>query len=477
MPDPQVTAGPSLRGSLLRFILPLLLLLWVVNLVNGYQAINQAVTQAHDRTLLASARTIGERVELHQGHVRVDVPWVALDTFSLDTPGRIYHAVTGPHGEFVSGFDDFPRLPADAQRSPYYPALVSFRDDEFQGNRVRVAALHQPVIDPGGASGMALIQVAETLEARMAVRNRLLLGLVWRQGLLLAGAVIAVLVAVYTAVRPLRRISRALADRSAGGPASPQLADVPREIRPLVNALDSYVQRLDAAHAVQRRFLSDASHQLRTPLAVMMTQVDHALENTDPDLWRESLGALHGEIRNAARLANQLLALARSESGQTMGLHQAVDVVDVARRICLEWSPLAVARGVDLGFEDPEKELGIVGDPGLLHEAVANLVDNAVRYTPAGGQVTVAVEPAADAQRVDILVQDTGPGIAAADREQVMRRFVRLPGSAGGGSGLGLAIARDVVRAHAGQISLLDAPGGHGLCVRVSLPTAPRPNT
>lgn len=462
----SIRRSASLRNQLLGWMLPPLFLLWMVSAVSAVQGVRAAATQAHDRTLLASARSIAEEVDLRDGRVRVDVPWVALDTFQLDTPGRIFYVVTGIDGEFVSGFDDFPPLPPEAVRSPHYPALVYFRDDLYRGNPIRVAALYQPVLSDE-QRGVTLIQVGETLEARSALTGTLLTSMLVRQSLLVFAGGLLIVVAVYAALAPLRRLRHEVVSRAGTSDPTPfETANVPREVKPLVSALNDYTARLHALHAGQKRFIADAAHQLRTPLTVLRTQAEHGLSSDNPELWRESLEGVRRSTDDMVRLTNQLLTLARAEARSATLLAEpaAVDVVAMVREICLDMAPRAVAKGIDLGLEADGTDAGVAGDPTLLHEAFANLVDNALRYTPQGGRVTVRIH-CPSAARVQVEVEDNGPGIPESLRERVFERFYRVPEHRGEGSGLGLAIVRDVIEIHGGTIAL-HAADGQGLIVR-----------
>ncbi len=469
-PDPGGSRSKplgSLRGQLLRRLSAPLFALWALGTFSAYREAADAATLAYDRTLLASARAIAERVSALDGRVTVDVPWVALDTFEAATPGRIFYRVGGIAGEFVSGYDDFPLPPPGLRRSELYPALVSFYDGEYRGMPIRIAALHQPVVE-GGVQGMALIQVGETLEARRTLARQLLLGTLWRQGLLVLAGALAILLAVRGALRPLERLRRAVDSRTPDDMRSFDDTAVHREVRPLVAALNHYTERLHALVESQRRFIADASHQLRTPLAVLKTQAAHALAHEDPTLWREALRAMQLTVDRMARLANQLLSLARAESAAAAE-RAPLELIGLVSELCLERAPDAVSRGIDLGFEAPDGECRVDGDATLLHELLANLLDNALRYVPAGGRITARVR-CAPGVGACIEILDDGPGIPPAERRRVLERFYRLPGSDGEGSGLGLAIVRDIARVHGGSVSLGEGLDGRGLGVRVELP-------
>jgi two-component system sensor histidine kinase TctE len=463
----------SLRGQLLRWLLIPLAVLIALNAVSAWHSALDAVNLAYDRTLLAAARAIAERIRMVDGRVTVDVPYVALDFVQSDIPGRIYYRVSGPRGEFVSGYDDFPAMPSGVPRSPLYPALVHFYDGRYHSNPLRVAALFQPVSD-GHDSGIALIQVGETPGAREMLARTLLIDTLWPQALLVVVTAILMLLAVTLALRPLRQLRDQLAAR-APGELKPFSEDgVHREVRPLVAALNDYVQRLATLVTGQRRFIADASHQLRTPLTVLKTEAELALREKDLQAMREIVIAFHHTTDQTVRLANQLLSLARAEPGAAVPALQPVDLRAAARQACLDYAPQAVTKHIDLGFDDrglpPESRAEIMADPLLLHELLANLLDNALRYTPPGGAVTVRIGAAETPSTIKLEIEDNGPGIAPQLREKVFDRFYRAPDNTLPGAGLGLAIVSEICATHDARITLNEGAGGKGLLVRIVFP-------
>ncbi|MCM2329085.1 MAG: sensor histidine kinase N-terminal domain-containing protein [Lysobacter sp.] len=461
----------GLQARLLWWLLPSLAVLVAVNSVSTYRTAVAAVNTAYDRSLLAVARAVADRVELRDGRVAVEVPYIALDFFASDLRGRVYYRVGGLDGGAVSGYDDLPPLPPDVPRSEDYFALARFYSSEYRGEAVRVVALHQPVLDDT-ARGMALIQVAETLVSREALTRDLMIDTVSRQLLLVALAALVILVVVRTAFGPLGRLRAELDARSAGDLAPIDSRDVPKEVGALVAGMNDYVGRLKGTLDRQERFIADASHQLRTPLAVLRAQASLALREEDPARLRETLAAMDRSVGDTIHLANQLLTRARAQHGIATPSFGDLDLAGVAREACLELGAGAVAKRIDLGFEG-EHAVPLRGDPTLMRELVKNLVDNAIRYTPEGGRVTVRLSGPGEAPSIQ--VEDSGEGVAAADRERVFEPFYRLASSHQAGVGLGLSIVRDIARAHGASIDLGDGPGGTGLTVRVTFPAPPSP--
>jgi two-component system sensor histidine kinase TctE len=458
----------SLRNQLLRWLIVPLVVLVALNAVSLYRDALEAADIAYDRSLLASTRALAERVSVKDGKVVADVPYVALDSFETDTLGRIYYKVTGLKGETVSGYGDLPAVPKDTPRSELYPALVRFYHADYNGEPVRIAALLQPVYDDS-MRGIALIQVGETLDARRALSRRILLNTLLRQALLVLAVATLVWFAVRLVLRPLMRLkneveTRALSDLSDVDPAL-----VHKEVRPLVAAMNGTMARLQGLIASQRRFIADASHQLRTPLTVLKTQAELALRENDPAAMRAIVHSIAATTDATVNLANRLLTLARIEHGNGSAHAGPVSLTAVARQVGLELALPAVQKALDLALEaDDEEETVVDGQELLLHELLTNLADNAIRYTPPGGSVLLRVRRVASGVLLE--VQDNGPGIAPAEYDKVCMPFYRAQGALEanpGGTGLGLAIVHDIVTLHGAALVLDRAEGGRGLKVSV----------
>jgi two-component system, OmpR family, sensor histidine kinase TctE len=455
----------SLRGQLLRWLLIPLVILVVLDAVSVYSNALEASDLAYDRSLLASTRALAERVSVVNGKVVANVPYVALDSFETDTLGRIYYKVTGIDGEFVSGYDDLPPLPKDVARSEVYPALVYFYHAIYRGEPVRIAALYQPVYDDT-MRGIALIQVGESREARRDLSRKILFDTLARQAVLVLAAAMLVWFAVRFVLRPLMQLRQDLAAREPTDLSDFDPALVHKEVRPLVAAMNGYMARLQILISGQRRFIADASHQLRTPLTVLKTQAELALRENDPKAMREILEGIARTTDATVHLANRLLTLARAGHGTADAELEDLCLLDVARQVGLELAQQAVKKNIDLSLEGEENKK-VRGNPLLLHEMVANLVDNAIRYTPQGGRVTLRVR---SDPRAVLEIEDDGPGIAVAEREKVFAPFYRAASAQvvnAAGSGLGLAIVRDIAAMHGAVITLFDGEEGKGLKVEV----------
>lgn len=456
----------SLRGRLLRRLALMLGALLLIASLSSYWNARQAADTAYDRTLLASARAIADGLYETDGRLKADVPYVALDIFAYDSAGRIFYQVIDPDGKLVSGYEHLPPPPPGTKRTDDYPALARFYDGEYQGVGIRVVSLLQPVSEPR-LNGIAEIRVAETESARERLARGLLVDSLWRLVLLVVAALVLVWLAVSAALRPLNKLRLAVEERQADDLRPLPEVAVQRELRPLVDALNQFTERLRGLFQRQADFIADASHELRTPLAALKARVELGLRDRDPEVWRATLVEAAQNTDRLTHLANQLLSLARIESGARAiaeGGAERIELGQLARELGMALAPLAHARGVALALE-AEDQAWVMGEPTLLNELLCNLVDNALAHTPKGGNVVLRVcAPAV------LEVEDDGSGIPAEERDKVFQRFYRRSAQ-GGGAGLGLAIVGEICQAHQAEISLHDGVGS-GLKVRVSFPPA-----
>ena len=460
----------SLRRTLLVGILLPVAVILVATAVTLYGQTLRAVNTAYDRTLLASAKSIGEELDVRgydeHAQLRARVPYSALEAFEADVQSRLYYRVSDLQGRLVSGFGDLPFWHGRIPDQPPYAALVDFYNARFRDRDVRVAVLLQPVASPSGRA-MAVIQVAETLELRRKLTREVLLEFFWQQLLLVAVIGLVVVFVVQRATRPVRSLSAQLQARPEGDLTPLPAAGAPRELLPLVDATNEVMARLAHLLEHQKRFVRDTSHQLRTPLAVLKAQVQSALRgDVEP---RQALLEIEDTVERATVLANQMLALAKVEQLRQQAGADVNDLAAAVRAIALELAPLVADRDID--FEIATQPAPVRGHEWMLRELARNLLHNAIRHTPAGGALAMRVrrEPGAAV----LVVSDSGPGIAADLQARLFQPF--SAGDVRSGSGLGLAICQEIVRALGGAIALEnrenDRPGG-GLDATVRLPLA-----
>ncbi len=456
----------SLRARLLRWLLLPLGALWVVDATHTFLTVRAAINAAYDRSLYASALAISERVTLTGAVPFVDIPPLALEVLDTASQERLFYRVAfhaeGGGETFLTGYQDLPRPPKPAAGTPLYYDAV------YRGDPVRVSALATQY--PTSPAISVLVQVAETVGGRGSRTRELVVreALAQLAVILLAAGILWF--GVSRGLRPLTRVSGTVARRSADDLSPVELERAPAEVAPLVRAVNDLMERLRRTIAAQRRFIADASHQLRTPLAVIQTKAELVLREEDPTAVNRAIMDLWEHSQATTRLATQLLSLARSETGQGGEAHR-LDLDSLAREACAAHVNDAFGRGVDLGYEGDGPAL-ILGRDVLLREVIANLVQNALAYGARPGTVTVSVgRPSPGA--VVLAVEDDGPGIPPEERARVLERFYRRPGTRGGGAGLGLPIIAQIAEGHGATLHLLEGAGGKGLRVELRFPEAP----
>lgn len=450
MPDaPPAPRSLSLRRYLLLGILIPTGLFMLANTVILYRQALAAVNTAYDRTLLASAKSIGELLEVEgegaQARFHTNVPYSALEAFEADNRSRMVYRISTVAGDLIDGTPDLPLWRGHIPDQGPYAALVDFYDDTLRGDAVRVAVLLQPVSSRNGL-GMATIQVAETLELRRTLARQILVDTLARQSLLAAVIALVVVLVVQRATRPVRALSASLRGRSEGDLTAIDASDLPRELHPLVEATNQVMTRLLGLLEHQKRFVRDASHQLRTPLAVLKVQVQSALRG---DVAApQALQEINGTVERATALANQMLALAKVEQLRQQADASVLDLAGVVRAVALDLAPLIADK--DLDFEIRTTAAPVLAHDWMLRELARNLLHNAIRHAPAGSRLQVLLETAHDAAL--LTVSDCGPGIGADLRSRLFQPF--SAGQNHGGSGLGLTICREIALALGGQITL-----------------------
>jgi len=498
----------SLFGEILDWMLAPLLLLWPMSVVLTWLVAQGIANKPFDRELGEMVRVLAKEVSVRadgsangsRPQALFKLPAAAAEILRTDEADDIYYQVLGLRGEYLSGDSNLP-VPADEDRAP--PGEVRFRDEKLGSESVRVAYMWVNVQDRtqdrsgqrpvAPAADMPLVQVAETLGKRSRLATEIIKGVILPQFVILPLAVLLVWLALARGIAPLNELQQRIRKRDSSDLSPIDERQAPEEVAPLVRAINDLLTRLDQSMRSQKHFLADAAHQLKTPLAGLRTQAELAQRQIDagqhdPQALKKTLQQIARSSQSAAHMVNQLLAMARAENQQQVSQRQVVNLARLATETVRDFVPRALEKCIDLGYEGPgDAALArhpqgpqVLGHALLLRELIRNLVDNALQYTPSDGTVTVRVIDDPFGQVVVLQVEDSGPGIAVAERELVFQPFYRSLGTEVDGSGLGLAIVREIAVQHGAEVTVTDASNrspapGTLITVRLAASTAPAP--
>lgn len=456
MPAPR-----SLRSDLLaEMLLPML----VVVLLSGYLSYHIGVRfarQSYDRSLYETARSLAQQVREVDGRARIALPRAAEEMLRADEADTVQFQVFSRRDGLLAGDADMPLPDFESEDKPLYFSRDHGDDATLYGVALQLRDI---------AGDIVVVQVAETDRKRRELAQDVMAAVLLPQTLLLLLAALAVRGGIRTGLKPLARLEEALHARSQADLSPLPDDDVPAEVLPLTDAVNALLLRLDAALGVQQRFVADAAHQLRTPLAALKVQIEHTLRKSQSPQDGEAIEHMRRSVERLVRLTNQLLTLARAEPGaESQNRFAPVDLRALAFEVGAAYVPRALEQGTDLGFAGGAAPVRVMGDALLLGELLRNLLDNALAYGRRDGRITLGVE---EGERPALYVEDDGPGIPEAERELVFARFHRVPGTGAVGSGLGLAIVREIARAH-GAEAVLETPPGGGTRFRVIFSSSP----
>ena len=455
----------SLFGEILDWLLTPLLLLWPVSLALTWLVAQGIANKPFDRALIYNAHALAQLVSVQNGKPLFNLPQPAGEILRADDADTVFYQVLGPRGELLSGERDLP-LPTDDD----VPASgeVRLRDAELRGLPVRMAYIWVRLPLPGDPR--ALVQVSETREKRSVLATEIIKGVMLPQFVILPLAVLLVWLALARGIKPLSSLEERIRARKPDDLSPLDHKAVPLEVAPLVDSVNDLLTRLNESLATQKRFLADAAHQLKTPLAGLRMQADLAQrDGTSTEELKRSLQQIGRSTMRATHTVNQLLALARAESSGVHIAHQPCDLARLTMDVVRDSVPRALERRIDLGYDGAEPGspgVMLVGNLTLLKELVRNLVDNAINYTPSSaerpGVITVRVLSDAFGRVLLLQVEDNGPGVPEADRDLIFQPFFRALGTEADGSGLGLPIVQEIARQHGAEIIVEDArPGQH----------------
>ena len=451
----------SLRRQLivrmLSMMLPLFILLWII----AYFSSQYFINAAFDRSLVRRTYALADRVEVLRGQVQVDLPVAARELLLFDQEDMLFHRILDPQSRVVEGERNMPPLPG---RDGIKPGQLIIYDGIQDGEKVRVAAFALS-LQGTSAHGVALIQVGETLSHRSAVADSATLAIVMPMLLMTLAAAVAIAYGVGRGLEPVSRLRERLSGRQAFDLSPIPLEGTPAELRPFMDEINSLLQRLSEAVEAQSRFVADAAHQLRTPIAGIRAQAEAALAGAGHEDAQHALTRIAQSAQTMGELVQKLLILARVDAAENTLRLNRLDGVEVVREVAREWVPAALAKGVDISFETQDRKAWVMGDAQLLREMLANLIDNALRY--GGTRITLSVH--GSGQGVAWRVADNGPGIPEPLRASVFAPFHRLSDGVEG-AGLGLTIVQRIAHLHGATVSLEAGERGAGLVASVTFP-------
>lgn len=453
----------SLFGEILDWMLTPLLLLWPVSLALTWLVAQGLANKPFDRALEYNAHALAQFVTVRGGQVDFSLPQPASELLRADESDFVYFQVLAPSGKYLAGERDLPPPPPEEKASS---SEVRLRDAELRGIGIRVAYIWVRVPLPGAPA--ALVQVAETRTKRSVLATEIIKGVMLPQFVILPLAVLLVWLALARGIKPLHLLEERIRARKPEDLSPLDVRAVPLEVAPLVDSVNDLLRRLHESMATQKRFLADAAHQLKTPLAGLRMQADLAQrEGTSTEELKRSLQQIERSSIRATHTVNQLLALARAEGGATALQHQSVDLAQLVIDVVQDAVPHALHKHIDLGYEGPgpgTRGVVVDGNPVLLHELARNLLDNAINYTPSSqqrpGVVTARLLPDTFGRVLLLQIEDSGPGVPQSERDLIFQPFYRALGTDADGSGLGLPIVREIARQHGAEVRVDDVRPG-----------------
>ena len=439
----------SLKQQLLIWVLiPLFLVLLISSIVSYYRALHFA-NLAYDRSLFRVALALADQVDVQGSRVVINLPEIAKDLLEYDKDDVIYYRISAPDGTLVLGENALaiPKLLPTAGNHFYY-------DFNIKNQPLRVVIFSLPILN-SSIKGNILVQVAETRSKREVMVKEIVEEMIIPQLLILLLAAGLIFIGIKHGLLPLQKLQDAINQRSHRDLSELATNDAPHEIQPLLISMNNLMGRVRGTMKLQQQFIADASHQMRTPIAGLQTQAELALREKDPQVIHSTLAHILSSASRLSHLLSRLLSMASVDpaAGREPRLNQ-LNLTTLATKVTSDFVHDARAKKIDLGLDIKTPEAKILGDDLMLREMLANLIDNAICYTPNKGIITVSVEKVAD--KITLSVTDNGIGIPLEERSQVFERFHRLRDNEGNGCGLGLAIVKEIVLAHNAEIEIAD---------------------
>lgn len=438
----------SLFGEILDFMLAPLLLLWPLSIALTFLVARSLADAPFDQSLDDRINAISQQIKPTRDRVAVNLPAPARQILQTDQEDEVYFQVLDQYGALIAG-DGF-LSPPSLYDFPQ-EGRTQFRNEVVRGTELRVAYLFADFTDKG--QGTYIIQLGETMNKRAALANEIVKGVILPQFFILPLSVLLVWIGLKRGLSPITALRDQIRQREQNDMSPIGDSKVPEEIAPVIDSFNELLGRLQGSMRTQQRFIADAAHQMKTPLAGLQTQAELALRQTETEEQRATLKQLSRSAQRTARLVTQLLALARAEHHRATLPFNKVNLTELARQASSEWVNAALNKDIDMGFEATTEPKFISGQSIVLREMMNNIIDNAIRYTPRLGTITVRVF-GSTIGGIRFEVEDNGPGIPKADQALVFDRFYRVMGDESDGSGLGLAIVKEISDQHDAEIKL-----------------------
>lgn len=453
----------SLRKKLLLLLVPPLLILILIasSILFRFAIVEQR--DAFDNALYDSAYSIYQLIEKSEDGVeKLSLPKNEKQFILNDQSDLVFYNVVDTNGNVLNGETDPGLMPALKGKE----INPNFSDGSVHNLPVRIVST-LVTIQKNGRDTPVYIQVAETLNKRKSLASHVLIDIIVPQLLLVLFTIIIIWFGVERGLQPLFDLQAAVSKRSYLDLSEIDLPNVPTEVMILVNSVNNLMKQLESVLSAQNRFIADAAHQLRTPIAGAQAQLELALLEDDPVQHKQLLDRVNDSMERLSHTISQLLSLARNQQDAIHNTQRSVvNLNQIAQEVTTDMVPAAIKKEIDLGFEAAEQSAMILGDSKRIKEMLYNLIDNALLYTQAHGKVTVNVRR--EAGEILLSVEDNGPGIPKDEREKVFERFHRVIGTGQEGSGLGLAIVMEIAQLHQATVEIVDEPKKKGLNIQVS---------
>jgi two-component system sensor histidine kinase TctE len=448
----------SIRKQLLLWLLIPILILLGLSIGSNYYLSRSFINTAYDDGLEELARMLAGQVELEkEGRFEMASPVLTKKIMEDQSVDGLYYLILGPSNQFIAGDR---RLGTSASKGlgPQY------RNVKLDGRTVRIVTIRMP-FETAQKPLWVSVQLGETLEDRGDLIGKILITTIAHQLILILLATACVWFGVTRGLQPLARICQAIQSRSPADLNILNLEQIPDEVQPLISAINDLLSKINSYLGMQRRFLANAAHQLRTPMAGLQTQVELLIRQELPDSAQHTLTQIQTGLNRSTHLLHQMLSLSRAEpDALKIAQFKPVNLTRLVPQVSETFVSAALRKNIDFGIEAGEEPIEVLGDENSLHDLISNLIDNALLYTPGGGKVTVRLFKEA---QVVFSVEDSGCGIPTNEREKVFERFYRLEPNQTLGSGLGLSIVQEIATAHHMQIHLQEGADGIGTLVTV----------